>query len=160
MAKTDIGKKWEDRFRRAWMKQFPGTFLYRLADQMTGYKETSGNPCDFLSMANASLFMVECKEHKGASIPFDAIPQYDRLLKYKDIENVYPGILLWLSEKERVFWVGIKDMEKLYLAGEKSIGLRHVDDPNYSIIEVPTQKLLIYLEPDLKYLVDKLTGDK
>ena len=160
MAKTDIGKKWEDKFRRAWKKHFPGTFLYRLADQMTGYKETSGNPCDFLSMAKASLFMVECKEHKGASIPFTAIPQYPRLLEYKDIEDVYPGILLWLSEKDKVLWVGINDMEKLYKAGEKSIGLRQLGDSNYSIIDVPVNKLQIYVEPDLTYLVDKLVGDK
>lgn len=61
---------------------------------MNGFKETSGNPCDFLAFAKGKLFMIECKEHKGASIPFVAIPQYDRLLKYTDLDGVFPGVLL------------------------------------------------------------------
>jgi hypothetical protein len=70
---------------------------------MNGYKETSGNPCDFLCFPGTNqLFMVECKEHKGSSIPFTAIPQYDRLLEYKDLPGVYPGVMLWLSEKDLV----------------------------------------------------------
>jgi hypothetical protein len=70
---------------------------------MNGYKETSGNPCDFLCFpGNNKLFMVECKEHKGASIPFVDIPQYERLLEYKDFPGVYPGVMLWLSEKDCV----------------------------------------------------------
>lgn len=61
---------------------------------MNGFKETSGNPCDFFAFAKGKFFLVECKEHKGASIPFNAIPQYDRLLKYIDLDGVFPGVLL------------------------------------------------------------------
>jgi hypothetical protein len=69
--------------------------VFRLKDNMNGYKETSGNPCDFLCFPGENkLFMIECKEHKGASIPFTAIPQYDRLLEYKDCPGVYPGVML------------------------------------------------------------------
>ena len=61
------GKVWEEKFKQDWKKTFPGTFIFRLKDQMTGYKETSGNPCDFLCYPGENkLFMVECKEHKGA----------------------------------------------------------------------------------------------
>lgn len=47
--------------------------------------------------------MVECKAHAGASIPFSVIPQYSRLLEYKDFINVFPGIVVWLYEKDIVF---------------------------------------------------------
>lgn len=71
---------------------------------MNGYRDTSQNPCDFLCFpCDTKLFMVECKEHKGASIPFSAIPQYERLLQYKNLKNIYAGIVIWLSEKDVVF---------------------------------------------------------
>lgn len=81
--------------------------MFRLKDQLTGYKETSQNPCDFLCKPTEKLFMVECKEHLGASIPFTAIPQYDRMLEYKDQLDVFPIILIWFSEKDRVIAVPI-----------------------------------------------------
>lgn len=152
MAKTDIGKAWEDQFKKTWEQQFPGTFLFRLKDLLNGYKETSKNPCDFLCMPNDKLFMVECKAHKGASIPFEDIPQYDRLLKYKGLKNVYPGCLVWLYEKDVVFWVSIETMEKLYTDGEKSIGIRHFG--TYDILFLPGEKKRVFITPDYSKLIE------
>ena len=159
MAKTDLGKKWETIFRTAWKRQFPNTFIFRLADQMNGFKETSSNPCDFICFALSKLFLVECKEHKGASIPFTAIPQYERLLAYKDIENVFPGVIIWFSEKDTIIWVGIKEMEKMVKNGEKSIGLRMVKDKSYNIIEVGGEKKRVFIEPNCLDLVKNLKED-
>lgn len=161
MAKTDLGKKWEEQFKLNWSKCFPDTFIFRLKDNMNGYKETSGNPCDFLCFpGNNKLFMIECKEHKGASIPFTAIPQYERLLKYKDCPNVYPGIMLWLSEKDLIMWISINEMEKMVKDGEKSIGLRMLKNKSYNIIEIPALKKRVYLEPDYTILVDPKEGEE
>lgn len=122
---------------------------------MTGYKETSGNPCDFLCFpGNNKLFLVECKEHKGASIPFTAIPQYERLLEYKDFPGVYPGVVLWLSEKDIVMWIGIKEMEKMVKDGKKSIGIKMLEDPSYNIMIIPSEKKRIYLESDYTSLLN------
>ena len=122
---------------------------------MTGYKETSGNPCDFLCFPGENkLFMVECKEHKGASIPFTAIPQYDRLLEYKDCPGVYPGVMLWLSEKDIVMWIGIKEMEKMVKDGKKSIGIKMLEDTLYNIMIIPSEKKRIYLESDYSELLN------
>ena len=149
------GKAWEEKFRQDWKKSFPKTFVFRLKDQMTGYKETSGNPCDFLCFPGENkLFMVECKEHKGASIPFTAIPQYDRLLEYKDCPGVYPGVMLWLSEKDIVMWIGIKEMEKMVNDGKKSIGIKMLEDSLYNIMIIPSEKKRIYLESDYKGLLN------
>lgn len=152
---TNKGKAWEDKFRQDWRKCFPNTFIFRLKDQMTGYKETSGNPCDFLCFpGNDELFLVECKEHKGASIPFTAIPQYDRLLEYQGLPGVRAGVVLWLSEKDRVFWISIDEMEKMVKDGKKSIGLKMFEDKSYNIIEIPSVKKRVYLDSDYTVLID------
>jgi penicillin-binding protein-related factor A (putative recombinase) len=155
------GKVWEDKFRQDWRRCFPNSFMFRLKDQMTGYKETSGNPCDFLCFpGNGELFLIECKEHKGASIPFTAIPQYDRLLEYQGLPGIRAGVVLWLSEKDRVFWISIDEMEKMVNDGKKSIGLKMFEDKSYNIIEIPSVKKRVYLDSDYTILTDGGIGDK
>ncbi len=145
---SNKGKAFEDVFKENWKKCYPGTWIFRLKDQMNGYKDTSQNPCDFITFtAENKLFMIECKSHEGASIPFDAIPQYERLLEYKDKKNVYPGILIWFIDKDKIYWVPINVAEKMYTDGEKSIGLRHIG--KYNLIEVPSVKKRVYMESDL-----------
>ena len=68
--------------------------MFRLKDQLSGYKEVSQNPCDMLCFTGEKLFMIELKAHEGASVPWGAIPQYDRLLQYKNLKNVSPGVLV------------------------------------------------------------------
>ena len=99
---SNKGKKWELKFRECWKKSFPNTFLYRLPDQVTMYKNTSTNPCDYLAFIDGKLYMIELKEHKGNTLPFTAFPQYERLLEYKDMVDVYPGVMIWYMEKDEV----------------------------------------------------------
>jgi len=98
--------------------------------------------------------MIECKEHKGASIPFTAIPQYERLLKYKDISDVKAGVVVWFSEKDVVIWVPIKEMEKMFNDGEKSIGLRMLENKLYNITVLPSEKKRVFLETDYRPLLE------
>lgn len=141
------GKAFEEHFKENWERCYPGTTIFRLKDQMTGFKVTSQNPCDFFAFPGENkLFMIECKSHKGLSISFDAIPQYERLLEYKNNKGTYPGILIWFYEKDKIYWVPIHVAEQIYKSGEKSIGLRHLD--KYNIIEVPSTKKRVYMESD------------
>lgn len=161
MANTDIGKKFEDRFKQDFKNCFPGTLVYRLPDQMSGYKETSGNPCDFMCYPGNLVLMAECKAHKGASIPFTAIPQYERQLDYKGLYKTFPGVIVWFYEKDTVIWVSIEEMEKMVLDGEKSIGLRMIDKEKpykkaYNIITIPSKKLRTFMESDYNFLVKEL----
>ena len=105
--------------------------------------------------------MVECKAHKGASIPFTDIPQYERQLDYKGRYKTFPGVLIWFYEKDTIIWVSIEEMEKMVNDGEKSIGLRMIDPKkpykkSYNLINVPATKLRTFMEADLKYLVNEL----
>ena len=162
MAGKNLGKSFEERFKKDWLRCFPGTLCYRLPDQQSGYAGGgSSNPCDYFGFTGNELLMVECKAHKGASIPFNDIPQYERQLAYKDCYKTFPGVLVWFYEKDIIIWVSIKEMEKMVLDGEKSIGLRMINEKKpykkaYNIMTVPAQKLRTFLEADLKYLVEHL----
>jgi hypothetical protein len=161
---SDIGKKFEDRFRKDFKDCFPNTFIYRLPDQQSGYAGGgSQNPCDFICYPGPLVLMVECKAHKGASIPFSAIPQYERMLDYKGLYKTYPGVVVWFYEKDLVVWVSIEEMEKMVLAGEKSIGIRMLQNKKntekmYNIIVLPSTKLRTFMETDYNYLVKQLEG--
>jgi len=152
----DSGKLWESEFRKAWTVSFPKPigWVYRLPDQMSGYRDTSGNPSDFFAHAYGLLFLVECKTHKGASIPFSAIPQYPRLLEHKGYNDIIPGILIWFSEKDIVIWVDINEAEKMYNNGEKSIGLRMLNDDQYKILILPSEIKRKYPKVDYNYLIN------
>ena len=159
---TDIGKKFEARFAQDYKACFPNTLIYRLPDQQSGYAGGgSQNPCDFIGYTGSCVLMVECKAHKGLSIPFNVIPQYERLLDYKGLKNTFPGVVIWFYEKDTVIWVSIEEMEKMVNDGEKSIGLRMIDEKKpykkaYNILTLPSKKLRTFMETDYKYLVERL----
>ena len=164
MASQDIGKKFEERFKKDYIQCFPDTLIYRLPDQQSGYAGGgSSNPCDFMCYTGSCVLMVECKAHAKASIPFSAIPQYERLLDYKGKYKTFPGVVVWFYEKDTVIWVSIEEMEKMVNDGEKSIGLRMIDEKkpykkSYNIITLPSKKLRTFMETDYNYLVEVLNG--
>ncbi len=107
--------------------------------------------------------MVECKAKSGASISFNEIRQYDKMLDYKGCYKTFPGVLVWFYEKDMIIWVSIEEMEKMVTDGEKSIGLRMIKEnypKKYRIINVPAEKLRTFMEADLKYLAEVLNGKR
>lgn len=163
MAGKNLGKAFEDRVKKDWLRCFPDTLCYRLPDQQSGYAGGGGsNPCDFFCFTGNELLMIECKAHAGSSISFSEIRQYDKMLGYKNLKNVYPGVLVWFYEKDIIIWVSIEEMEKMVNDGEKSIGLRMMKEnypKKYRIINIPATKLRTFMEADLNYLVEVLNGN-
>lgn len=161
---NDIGKKFENRFKKDYIRCFPNTLIHRLPDQQSGYAGGgSSNPCDFMCYPGNCFLLVECKATTGSSISFSAIPQYDKQLDYKGLYKTYPGVVVWFYEKDTVIWVSIEEMEKMVNDGEKSIGLRMIDEKKpykkaYNIITLPSVKLRTFMETDYNYLVEHLEG--
>lgn len=151
------GKIFEDKFKEDWKKCFPKTFFLRLNDTLGGFKNIN-TPCDYLCFPGKKLFMIECKSHDGASIPFSVIPQYERLLEYKHYENVVPGIVMWFKEKDKIIWADILTLENIYNDGNKSIQLKMLNDDKYNLKEIPSVKKRVYLEADYTYLVNLYEG--
>lgn len=120
---------------------------------MSGFQQTSANPCDFICFTKGKLYLVECKEHKGMSIPFSAIRQYEKLLSFKGLKDVYPGVTIWFSEKGTVIWVSVEEMEKMVSDGKKSISLKMLEEKQYNIIEIPEIPSLRRKFPNSDYSV-------
>lgn len=151
------GKQFESKFKSDWLKSFPDGFLYRLPDQMNGYKTTSKNICDFIGFNLNTLYLTECKTHKGASLPLSNITQYDSLKSKVGIKGVRSGVILWLYEKDKVFYIPIRTITQLKEDGEKSIGLRHVG--KYKFIEIPSTKKRVFMDSDYSVLKTLEEGD-
>lgn len=151
------GKKFEQKFKEDWNKSFPNSFLLRLPDQMNGYKTTSKNICDFICFNLDTLYLLELKSHAGASIPMSNITQYDNLCKKIGIKGVRSGIVLWLTEKDKIFYIPAATIKKMKEDGEKSIGLRHIG--KYRIIEIPSTKKRVFMDSDYSVLKTLEEGD-
>lgn len=150
---AQLGKQWEAKVKQGLKESFPDGFIYRLPDQITGNKFTSQNPCDFFTFAQGKFFLIECKQHKGASIPFTAIPQYERLLQYKDKPNVYAGVIIWFSQHDKVFWCDIKQLQKMVADGRKSVRIKIIQEGLYNILQVPGTKLRVFIRPNMRSIL-------
>ena len=143
---SNLGKQFEERFKLDWLKSFPGSIVTRLYDTQYG-----SNICDFICYNYPYIYFIECKEHKGASIPFSAISQINRLKSVIGKKGVYAGVVLWLSDKDIVLYIPITTLLKAQENNEKSIGIRHLD--KYNMIKVPSKKLRTFMESDYSILV-------
>ena len=152
------GKNFELKLRTDLKKCFPNSFIFRLNDQLTGYKVTSQNPCDFILFTHGKLFLLEAKSHSGASLPFSCITQYERLLQYENIPNLYRGVVLWLPEKDIVMYIPITTITKMKKDGKKSVGLKAIEE-GYNIKIIPSIKKRIYLDSDYSCLVNLHDGE-
>ena len=147
------GKQFELKFRDDWHKTMPASFLLRLADQLSGYKVTSQNPCDYIGFKTPRLFMIECKSIKGNTLPFTNMKQYDRMLPYEKIDEVYPGFIIWWIEHDVVAWVPLDTVTKLKKEGKKSVNVSILEDDNYRTYILSTKKKRVFVECDYSILM-------
>lgn len=150
-----LGKKFESKFAQDWKKAFPNTFLYRLHDQMTGYKITSQNPCDFLAFHHKQLWMLECKETKENTFNFAKLTQYENLLSYADFEDINTYVIIWFSQHDKVIAVTAKEVEHMKRDNLKSINIKTTDKTLYNIIDIPSVKRRVFLDSDYTVLLKK-----
>lgn len=149
------GKQFEDKFKEDFSK-LPESSLDRLYDVMNGYKNIK-QVSDFIGYLFPNIFYLECKAHKGASLPLSNITQYDNLKKKVGIKGVRSGVVLWLYEKDKVFYIPTSTVTKLKENGEKSVGIRHLED--YRIIEVPSIKKRVFMDSDYSILLTLNEGE-
>lgn len=149
------GKQFEQKVKEDFLK-LPYSTIDRLYDTMSGYKAIS-QLSDFIAYKYPNIFYLECKAHKGASLPLSNITQYDSLLPKIGIKGVRAGVILWLYEKDKVFYIPIKTVKQMKYDGEKSVGIRHLD--KYRIIDVPSIKKRVFMDSDYSVLLSLNEGD-
>ena len=147
MAKN-YGKAFEEKFKKDF-GLLEGSSIDRLFDVVSGYKSIR-QVADFICYRYPNIFYIECKSHKGASLPIANITQYENLKKKVGIPGVRSGVILWLYEKDKVFYIPTATVTKLKEDGEKSVGLRHIG--KYRIIEIPSVKKRVFMDSDYSIL--------
>ena len=153
---TNYGKAFEQKFKADFLKTVPNSTIDRLYDTMSGYKAIS-QISDFIGFSKPNIFYLECKSHKGASIPFDNITQYSKLLKKVGIPGVRCGVILWLIEKDKVYYIPVSTIKQMKKDGKKSVGISAVD--NYNIIEIPSVKKKVFMDSDYSILLSLKDGE-
>lgn len=154
----NYGKIFENNFRSDWLRTFPDSFILRLPDQLSGYKYTSSNICDFITYYNNILFLIECKSHKGASLPFNNITQYDKMKQYTGILGVRTGVVLWLIDKDVILYVPISTITQMKAEGKKSVGLKALKE-GYNIKIIPSVKKRVFMRSDYSILLSLEEGE-
>ena len=144
------GKEFEARFKQQFLASFPNSFILRLPDQVSGYKYTSSNICDFIGYAKGKLYLIECKTHLGASFPLSNLSQYNKLLPYVGIPGVRVGIVLWLIDKDKIFYVPISTVIQMKIKNKKSISYKDID--KWRIIEIRSIKQVVFMDSDYSVL--------
>lgn len=148
-----IWQQWEKKFKEQYTKSFPGSLCQRIPNQMSGFAEVN-NSADFLCYDGKRLYYIDCKAHKGASFPFSAFPQFERLWELRNIPNLITGIALWLYERDGVFFVPTYTIEEMKKDGFKSINPKKVNKSKYFFIEVPSVKVRVFMNSDWTVLTD------
>lgn len=86
------GKQFETKFRDDWLESVPGSFCYRINDQMSGYVNI-GNISDFICYRYPYCFIIDCKVKEGNTVPFSDLRQYERMLSYVGIPGLHLGFM-------------------------------------------------------------------
>ena len=146
------GKKFEERFKKDWIDSVEESFIYRLNDQMSGYLGSS-NVCDFICYKYPCIYLIDTKSIQGNTLPFSDLRQYDQMLKYKDIEGVYVGFIVWFVDHDKVLWIPVQTMEKIKNEDLKSFNINKMKQENYFFLEIPSKKLRTFLNSDYSELV-------
>ena len=149
----NLGKTFEQKFKEDYLKSFPNALCMRLYDNMSGYYHVS-NYADFICYDSERMYMLDCKAHEGSSFPFQAFSQFDGLISLEYIPNLITGIILWLYDKDKVFFIPTISIDKMKRDGIKSFNPDKVPKYKYYYLSIPSVKLRTYMNSDYRVLKD------
>lgn len=153
----NYGKKFEQKFKIDFLKTIPNSTVDRLYDPVGGFYGIK-NICDFICYSFPNIFYIELKSHKGASVPFDNISQYEKLKQKIGIPGVRCGVIVWLYDKDVVLYVPCSTIQKMKKDGKKSVGLKSINE-GYRIIKIPSTKKKLYMESNYGCLLELKDGE-
>lgn len=133
------GKKFEEDFKKSMDKY--NIWNYRLRDSSGSWSNnsksrfTAKNICDYIAYKNGGLYLLELKSHKGSSLPYTAISDY-QLKGLSDID--YPGIkayfIINMRDKEKTYAIeALKIKTYIETSGRKSIPISFMDNEGIEI---------------------------
>lgn len=148
------GKKFEENIKKSVPKE---CWLYRFKDgtgNFAGEKNQNvrfqaSNICDFLTMTNEYLFLLELKSHQGSSIGFNCIRD-NQLKEMTNIEHkkIKAYFILNFRDKEKTYAIEAKELkEYIETAERKSIPF---DWCRQNGIEIESEKKKVHYRYNLE----------
>ena len=83
--------------------------------------------------------------------------EYDALKEKVGIKGVRAGVVLWLYEKDKVFYIPISTITQMKNDGCKSVGIKALD--KYKIYEIPSIKKRTYMTSNYSILLTLQEGE-
>lgn len=96
--------------------------------------------------------MIECKSVGGNTFPFSNLSQYDLLRSYQGTEGVYPAVVIWFIDHDKIIYAPIAAIVDMKNAGKKSINIKNLD----GLKVVPSVKKRVYLTADYSFLSEEM----
>lgn len=141
------GKDFEDLIRKGF-ERLPNTTIERMPDPTMGYLGVR-NKCDFLAYHFPYVYYLECKTVHSHRLPMNNITFNQRtgMLDVSEVRGVIAGVICWFIPEEKTIFMPIQVIERYRLAGEKSINIRKMNDPDF--IELMGKKKRVFYDYDL-----------
>jgi len=154
MTKANKGKIFEDVIKKSFEKA-QGVSIDRLRDAPKKMKNVD-NPSDFIVYKYPHEIYVECKSHKGNTLPFSCIreEQLDGMFRKNVIDGVMAGIIVWYIDHDKTFWIPIVEVYNIRNIGAKSINIKDLTERNSIVIR--GRKKRVYFDYDMEDFLKRL----
>ena len=153
------GKKFEQVIHQAFSK-VSDVSIDRLRDAPRKLKNVD-NPSDFIVYKKPYEIYVECKSHKGNTLPFVCIreEQIKGMAAKSKIEGVKAGVIIWYIDHDLTIWVPIDEIVSMIESGYKSINIKDLNYPR-NIIRIDGKKKRVYFDYDMNKFLEDLYEDE
>lgn len=178
-----MAKSYGKEFERQVYKNFSeleDISIDRIPDQVTKFKGSSQNICDFIVYQKPILLYLECKSVHGASLSIYSEPkpdkkgelhgfygnirdnQWEGLFKKAQIRGVRAGVLIWFVDKDVTMYVPIEALLMIRNSGKKSISYKEelfiacTEQGHRPMQIIPGTKKRVMFEYDFSEFFDKL----
>ena len=148
------GKKFEDIIKQSFLR-VPGVSIDRLRDAPKKLKNVD-NPSDFIVYKKPHEIYLECKSHKGNTLPFSCIrtEQLNGMLEKSMISGVVAGVIIWFIDHDITVWVSIDIIATLINFGYKSLNIKDLNKIPHILIK--GKKKRVYFNYDMEQFLKEL----
>lgn len=157
------GKKFEDVIKQSFL-EVDGVDITRLRDAPRKMKNVD-NPSDFIVYKKPHEIYIECKSHKGNTLPFTCIreEQITGMLEKSKIEGVLAGVIVWFIDHDLTVWIPINEIVFWRDIGNKSINIKNIQDKHTERIRhivIQGKKKRIYYDYDMSTFLEELYNEQ
>ena len=136
-----------------------GVSIDRLRDAPRRMKGVD-NPSDFIVYKKPHELYLECKSHKGNTLPFSCIrdEQYKGMQEKAKIEGVLAGVMIWYIDHDATVFVPIDEVVRIR-EEEEAKSINYFQILNRKHIIVHGRKKRTYFDYDMNRFLEDLFNE-